>query len=200
MVNAKRIINLTLAIPLVLAALAAVVVATSAVSYADGQGSPAQCLGKEGSVLGSQEGTDDEVTVKAPDGKVVTGVCIKSGENMFGGNQHSGVLGNGTFENNCYRVVGVGTQEVTVTRIGSGSNCQEISHIDVVVGQPDEDEEEPNTPRDEDGEVLGDQVDAPAGGVSAGMGSTGLVAGSIAGLGGSIAAAGYGVRRLLKKN
>jgi hypothetical protein len=104
---------------------------------ADGNGSPEACLDKTVNVLGSQGGTDnggseDLATVDVGAGNTVTGVCIKSGNNMFSGNQHSGVLGNGTYENECYTVVGVGTQEVTVTRIGEGSNCQGISHIDVV--------------------------------------------------------------------
>src|SRR3989344_779643 len=76
-------------------------------------------------------------TYTAPSGQVVTGVCIKAGNDMFG-DGHSDSLGNGIYNgtsgNPCYVVSGVGTQIVTVTRIGSGSTCKEISHIDVYSG------------------------------------------------------------------
>lgn len=80
-----------------------------------------------------ESGSEDLKTYSAPSGQVVTGVCIKSGTNMFG-DSHSEVLGNGTYENNCYEVSGIGTQTVTVKRIGSGNNCQGLSHIDVYSG------------------------------------------------------------------
>ncbi len=95
-----------------------------------GQQSPAQAGGsgcKDADVTGVHE-TQDVVSFDAAP-EIVTGVCIKAGK-MFGG--HSGILDNGTFENGCYEVSGVGTSEVTVTRIGTpGPNCQGISHIDV---------------------------------------------------------------------
>lgn len=111
----------------------------SPTSYADGNGSPNECKGSSPNVIGSQGGEDNGgsanvATVNVGAGNVVDGVCIKSGNNMFNGNKHSGVLGNGTYENGCYQVVGVGTQQVTVTRLKSGPSCQGISHIDVVVG------------------------------------------------------------------
>lgn len=99
---------------------------------ADGNGSPDQCLDTAVNVVGSVIGTASLVTYDVGSGYVVDGVCIKSGEKMFNGNQHSAVLGNGTYETDCYTVSGVGTQQVTVTKIGSGPNCQDISHIDVV--------------------------------------------------------------------
>lgn len=164
--------------------------------YADGNGSPDECLGTNANVLGSQEGTDDEVTVDVGAGSVVDGVCIKSGENMFDGNQHSGVLVNGTYEDDCYKVEGVGTQEVTVTRLFESSDCQGISHIDVFVSKTENGDEEED---EEDGVTLGEQVEAPTGAVKAGSGgsasSTALLA---AGLTGSLAALGYGVSRLRK--
>lgn len=104
----------------------------SSTSYADGSGSPNDCKGTNANVTGSIEGTSSSVSHDVGSGKVVKGVCIKSGENMFNGNKHSGVLGNGTYENGCYKVEGVGTQVVTVTRLKGGSSCQGISHIDVI--------------------------------------------------------------------
>lgn len=68
----------------------------------------------------------------AGSGNVVSGVCIKSGNNMFvSTNKHSTMLGNGSYESGCYTIAGVGTQFLTVTRNLSGSNCQAISHLDI---------------------------------------------------------------------
>jgi hypothetical protein len=94
-------------------------------ALADGEGSPAECDSDPGSVNGGVTGTDDLVTASAPSGNVVTGVCIKAGQ------LHTGPLANGTHFA-CYVVSGVGTQTVTVTRVGSGPDCQAISHIDVL--------------------------------------------------------------------
>lgn len=123
----------------------------SATTFADGNGSPAGCLNGP-----SVEGNEDELTFNAGSGNVVDGVCIKSGSNMFGGNQHSNVLGNGTYENGCYQVEGVGTQTVTVTRLLSGPSCQGLSHIDVIVGE---------APKGEDVclNIEGDQSEVPEG-------------------------------------
>lgn len=133
----KQKLNLLLA-TLFIALQMPLFVLTPKMVHADGNGSPDACLNTTANVLGSQGGSDnpggseDLVVVDVGAGNIVSGVCIKSGSNMFGGNQHSGVLGNGTYEDNCYTVTGVGTQTVTVTRIGSGPDCQGISHIDVV--------------------------------------------------------------------
>lgn len=108
--------------------------------YADGSGSPDACLDTTANVHGSVEGTDDLVTKDVGAGNVVTGVCIKSGDNMFGEDKHSQVLNNGTYENGCFKVEGVGTQTATVTRLGSGPECQGISHIDVVYEKQEEEE------------------------------------------------------------
>ena len=113
-------------------------------SFADGNGSPTECLTavdvqNDNPVLNSVSYTD-------PEGYAVTGVCIKSGNNMFGGTMHSGVLTqNGDYENGCYTVSGIGTATVTVTHNGSGRNCQDISHIDIVV--PEGEQEPTPTPQ-----------------------------------------------------
>lgn len=110
--------------------------------FADGQGSPVACNGNPNvnpnaaNVKSSQTGTSDQVIVDVGAGNVVEGVCIKSGENMFGGEQHSQVLGNGIYEDNCYQVSGVGTQVATVTRLRDANDCQGISHVDVLFGKP----------------------------------------------------------------
>lgn len=111
----------------VILATAVIVLLTSAVS-ADGNGSPSDCEG------GPSTAGDPVATYDAGEGNIVNGVCIKSGANMFDGNKHSEVLGNGTYEDGCYDVDGVGTQVVSVTRLLSGNTCQAISHIDLILG------------------------------------------------------------------
>jgi hypothetical protein len=113
----------------------------------DGEGSPAACDDEPGSVDGSvgMGGAGDSVTHDVGDGNIATGVCIKAGQ------LHTGPLENGFYDgegnsvaeaNACYEVEGVGTQEVTVTRVGAeGPACQDISHIDVLF----EEEETPTS-------------------------------------------------------
>jgi hypothetical protein len=67
-------------------------------------------------------------TYTAPTG-TISSVCIKSGSAMFGG-EH-GMFSSDQTYSNCYAISGIGTSTVTVTRVGSGKNCQELSHIDV---------------------------------------------------------------------
>lgn len=97
---------------------------------------PVQVQAAAGGCLDAQAqsitGTGDLITFNAPSGNTITGVCIKSGENMFENTDgHSGQLGNGTVAD-CYTISGVGTGTVTVSRTGTPSEtCQALSHIDV---------------------------------------------------------------------
>lgn len=178
--------------------LAFVAVGVSPTVSADGKDSPEACLDTTAGVQGSKEGTDNKVTVDVGAGNIVAGVCIKSGNESFGDSKHSGVItSDGTYED-CYKVEGIGTQKVTVTRVDS-EECKDISHIDVIVTQPDE-EEKPTPDDKEEGNVLGaSQVtQPPVGGVGAGVGSTGIAALSIVGLVGSLGALSYGVVQLRK--
>jgi hypothetical protein len=93
-----------------------------------------------------ESGDEDEMVFQASEGEEVTGVCIKSGINMFDSG-HSGVVGNGTYEDGCYLVEGVGTSEVKVTRLKEGRYCQGLSHLDIYT--KDHECEEPTpTPTD----------------------------------------------------
>lgn len=62
----------------------------------------------------------------ASSGSVVTHVCVKAGRETF------------LFpsESSCYAVEGLGTETATVTKIGSGRNCQDISHVVFTSGPP----------------------------------------------------------------
>jgi hypothetical protein len=108
-------------------------------ALADGQGSPAACNDGPNVDGNISPDSDDLATHTVAAGNVVTGVCIKSGQELG----HTGPLANGTYDGNgnpvapgsptaCYTVSGVGTPTVTVTRVGDGSDCQAISHIDVL--------------------------------------------------------------------
>lgn len=98
---------------------------------ANGTGSSEECQNPDGYL----DGNGDVLSLTAPAGEVVTGICIKSGSGMFNGDNHSGLLGDGIYENGCYTVSGAGTQTVTVTRTGTdGDICQELSHIDAFYG------------------------------------------------------------------
>ena len=100
--------------------------------FADGNGSEAACDNTDTTVDPSDNSSTTPFVFNfdAGTGNTVSGVCIKSGVNMFG-DSHSGLLGNGTFENGCYTISGVGTQFLTVTRNNTGSSCQGISHLDI---------------------------------------------------------------------
>lgn len=87
----------------------------------------------EDATYGSQAQSNSNPRVyTAPNGQIITGVCIKSGANMFG-DGHSDALSNGTYENGCYTVTGVGTSTVTITKNFGGNSCQDISHLDIYV-------------------------------------------------------------------
>ncbi|OGG04409.1 hypothetical protein A2Z33_05415 [Candidatus Gottesmanbacteria bacterium RBG_16_52_11] len=79
------------------------------------------------------DGTVDLRTYTAPLGQVVTGVCIKAGNDMFG-DGHSDTLGDGSYLSGCYTVSGIGTQTVSVKREFDSNTCKELSHIDVYTG------------------------------------------------------------------
>ena len=97
------------------------VVGFALAAAAHGDGSPEACKTAQ-----EMTGGDDLMEYEAPDGYVVSGVCIKAGQ------LHTGPLGNGAGA--CYTVAGVGTSEASVTRTGQpGPDCQEISHVDVAI-------------------------------------------------------------------
>ena len=80
-------------------------------------------------------GTENDVIKTLDDGHIATGVCIKSGVNMFGGG-HSDILGNIPRLDECYAISGIGTQTVTVHRLYDANWCQGISHIDIMYEGP----------------------------------------------------------------
>ena len=59
-------------------------------------------------------------------GSPITTVAIKAGNGCF--------LFPPLTSNACYTVSGLGTTTVTITRIGSGRTCKEISHVEYTTG------------------------------------------------------------------
>jgi hypothetical protein len=119
---------------------------------ADGDGSPGICLDPtgnhgEGGITGSVTGTADLITHTVAENAYITGVCIKSGGKTFGGTGHSSPLGNGVYDKDgnllphgvpgCYAVSGVSIRELTVARINPSSDCQGLSHVDVLWFKPE---------------------------------------------------------------
>lgn len=115
---------------LMIAIITATLIARPTTVVADG-GPNDECEDAYATSIVAGTGSEKSYTT-GQDWLIVTGVCIKSGSGMFG-DSHSEALGNGTYENSCYQVTGVGTNTVTVMKIGSGSACKDISHIDVYV-------------------------------------------------------------------
>lgn len=64
--------------------------------------------------------------VTAPEGEVVTGVCVKAGTQMI----------SVSTTNACYTVSGLGSTTATVTKTGTGSNCKDISYATFYTASP----------------------------------------------------------------
>jgi hypothetical protein len=78
------------------------------------------CLG--GDATKTPDDPGDTVILTAPAGQVITTVAIKAGVPC--------VVFTMDGSDGCYSVEGIGTPSVTVTRIGSGPTCKEISHVE----------------------------------------------------------------------
>ena len=128
--TAEKLI-MTLGIGVVFAVIIVMQASNTVKVSADGNGTPAAC---ETTI--NISGNANNLSYTDPNGNPIDGVCIKSGNNMFGANKHSDPLTNGTYENGCYTVTGVGTSTVTVIRNFDSNTCQGLSHVDVIVGSP----------------------------------------------------------------
>ena len=78
-------------------------------------------------------GEAKEFSYNLDDDNVIGGICIKSGVNMFD-DSHSGILGNGIFEDGCYTISGIGTKSVDVKKNFDTPQCQDLSHIEIYKG------------------------------------------------------------------
>lgn len=77
----------------------------------------------------SIEGSEDLISLNAPEGNTITQVCVKASTDH--------VKYTSDTSDECYTITGIGTGSVTVERTGTPSpSCQEISHIDVYYETP----------------------------------------------------------------
>jgi len=115
-------------------------VTTSQFAFADGNDSPAECLGGP-----TDDWMDSEMmnTYDAGIGNAITAICIKDGDDAFGMSQHSGLIdmdgtfGDGDLPNTCYEVTFMNAmQEVKVKETGA-DGCMNVSHVDFFVGPGD---------------------------------------------------------------
>jgi hypothetical protein len=75
----------------------------------------------------------DFEVITAPAGQVITQVAVKAGSAQSGGGCFL-FTADGIDPSGCYAVSGLGTSSVTVERVGTGSACKGISHIEYVLG------------------------------------------------------------------
>jgi len=99
-------------------------VTTSQVVFADANDTPG-----DGSCEGGPTNDDGGTTVITVDG-IITGVCVKSGDEALKTDKHSLLVTSNITIDYCYAVTGIGTNQVTVTAL---ENCKAISHVDYFV-------------------------------------------------------------------
>lgn len=82
-------------------------------------------------------GADGNAVVSAPAGQVVTRVAVKAGTVCwYTPPEVSGTYSIAVDGLPCYVVAGLGTAAATITRVGNGPSCKDISHVELVAGVP----------------------------------------------------------------
>lgn len=88
-------------------------------------------LGLEGTKV--YPGEDGNAAVVAPDGKVVTRIAVKAGPTcVFTAKGAVGTYTIAAKNAPCYVVSGLGSEAATVTRVGAGWACKDISHVEFI--------------------------------------------------------------------
>ena len=118
------LVFLLIAVAIAAVAAGALLLSSGDRALGTGDDSPTECTNAGNTGVTS-------TSFDAPSGEIITGVCIKGGNNTFGTLKHSGLLtADGTYgTNDCFVVSGIGTSTVTVT-----ANCRSVSHLDVNTG------------------------------------------------------------------
>ncbi len=98
-------------------------VTTSQFVFADGNDTPADGSCEDGPT--NEDGGPTMIDVGT--GNIITGICVKSGDEAIGDDKHSGLVTSNTTIDDCYVVTFVSPSIVTITE---NQNCKEISHID----------------------------------------------------------------------
>ena len=106
-------------------------------SFSNGQ-KLGQCflqVGLEG--VHVEPNADGDAVVSAPAGQVVTQVAVKAGTVCwFTPPEVTGTHSIAVDGLACYVVAGLGTAVATITRVGNGPSCKDISHVELVAGVP----------------------------------------------------------------
>lgn len=102
--------------------------------------SPGHCFEQVG-IAGTQvaPSADGNAAATAPAGAVITRVAVKAGVPCWLTPESAPQGGTYTFAFDgapCYVVGGLGSTTVTVSRVGAGPSCRDISHIEYVAGPP----------------------------------------------------------------
>ena len=97
---------------------------TSQFAFATGNDSPPECEG------GTTDETGGPTIIDVGVGNIITGICVKSGDEAIGDDKHSGLVTSNTIIEDCYVVTFVSPSIVTITE---NQNCKEISHIDFFI-------------------------------------------------------------------
>ena len=100
-------------------------------ALAQGQGN---CLDSDTPGYIKQDTGGTTVTITADSGFVINSVTVKAGSDESTTDPCTTLTQNGTFT--CYAVSGLGTGSVTVTKVGSGPDCKDISHLEAIEETP----------------------------------------------------------------
>lgn len=100
-------------------------------AFAQGQGN---CLDPNATGYIKEDTGGTSVTINADAGFIIKSVTVKAGSDESTSDPCTTFTQNGTFA--CYAVSGLGTGSVTVTKVGSGPDCKDISHLEAIEVTP----------------------------------------------------------------
>lgn len=114
-------------------------------------------------------------TITVPEGNLITQLAVKTGVQKEEDETPFCDYLPGDLDTSCYQVTGgPGTNSVTVTKIGEGSDCKDISHIEVLYGgqgggNGGENPPIPVVPQGGGAPQPAPQAQAPTGGIGGGV-------------------------------
>lgn len=109
---------------------------------AEGQGN---CLNPDTPGFIKEDTGGVTVTISADLGFIINSVTVKAGSEQSSDGSCTTFTQDGTYA--CYAISGIGTSSVTVTKVGSGPDCKDISHLEAIqVIVPTENPTATNTP------------------------------------------------------
>jgi len=117
---------------------------------AEGQGN---CLNPDTPGFIKEDTGGTTVTINADVGYVINSVTVKAGSEQSSDSPCTTFNQDGTYL--CYAISGIGTSSVTVTKVGTGPGCKDISHLEAIqVIVPTDTPTATNTPTETPTETL----------------------------------------------